>query len=124
MLGSPCVRASRWYAKRVTKKRKKRQLRLPTYGMHMDTYFGRQLIVTFITIFFFFYPSVVHALMTIFNCQDVNTRISTNPLAASGPWLAWCRLLLAVPCPFFKLERTSARTCLHQLSSHCLTSAY
>jgi hypothetical protein len=56
---------------------------MPSFAVHLEVYLGRQLIVTFITIFFFFYPSVVQSLMTIFNCQEVNVVTNQNPLAVS-----------------------------------------
>ncbi|GIL85176.1 hypothetical protein Vretifemale_13759, partial [Volvox reticuliferus] len=70
-----------YYAKHHTKKSRKRHLKLDSFGMHLRVYLGRQLIVTFIAIFFFFYPSVVQSLMSIFNCQDVNVQKTDNPLA-------------------------------------------
>ncbi|GFR39712.1 hypothetical protein Agub_g192 [Astrephomene gubernaculifera] len=73
-------------AKHATKKRKKVKgpLRAPTFKQHMEDYLGRQLIVTFITIFFFFYPSVVQSLMTIFNCTDVNSASEPDTQLAAG----------------------------------------
>lgn len=40
-----------------------------------------QLLVTFCTIMFFYYPSVVQSLMTIYNCISVDSAVSANPLA-------------------------------------------
>ncbi|GLI60546.1 hypothetical protein VaNZ11_002702 [Volvox africanus] len=70
-----------YFAKHPTKRSRKRHLKLDSFGMHLKVYLGRQLIVTFIAIFFFFYPSVVQSLMAIFNCQDVNVQETNNPLA-------------------------------------------
>ncbi|GLC37881.1 hypothetical protein PLESTM_000659100 [Pleodorina starrii] len=70
-----------YYAKHPSKKNRKRHLQMPSFAVHLQVYLGRQLIVTFIAIFFFFYPSVVQSLMTIFNCQDVNVQPTNNPLA-------------------------------------------
>ncbi|GIL55405.1 hypothetical protein Vafri_10963 [Volvox africanus] len=70
-----------YFVKHPTKRSRKRHLKLESFGMHLKVYLGRQLIVTFIAIFFFFYPSVVQSLMAIFNCQDVNVQESNNPLA-------------------------------------------
>eukprot|EP00198_Chlamydomonas_reinhardtii_P008120 XP_001697457.1 predicted protein [Chlamydomonas reinhardtii] len=43
-----------------------------------------QLLVTFCTIMFFYYPSVVQSLMTIYNCISVDSAVSANPLAVSA----------------------------------------
>ncbi len=52
--------------------------------------------MTFISIFFFFYPSVVQALMTIFNCLEVNVRSADSLLAVS--WKS-----IALPSPRARL---------------------
>ncbi|KAG2440227.1 hypothetical protein HXX76_004339 [Chlamydomonas incerta] len=43
-----------------------------------------QLLVTLCTVMFFYYPSVVQALMTIYNCVTVDSAVTANPLAASA----------------------------------------
>ncbi|KXZ55163.1 hypothetical protein GPECTOR_3g310 [Gonium pectorale] len=63
------------------KKKKKGPLRHDTFRLYLQDYMPRQMIVTFVTIFFFFYPSVVQSLMTIFKCKEVDLP-SENPLAS------------------------------------------
>ncbi|KAG2493106.1 hypothetical protein HYH03_008769 [Edaphochlamys debaryana] len=71
-----------WLAKRKNKKGKRKgHLRLPSFKIHISEYMPRQVIVTFITTMFFFYPNVVQSLMTIFDCQEVDSSTPSNPLA-------------------------------------------
>lgn len=65
--------------------------------MHINEYMPRQLIVTFITIMFFFYPNVVQSIMTIFSCVSVD-EYTSNELAV-GSWALSASCVKPAPLP-------------------------